>query len=189
MDIDWNAELLDQLDRHWHHQLQPRLDGLTDTEYFWEPTDGCWNVRPRGESTAPIAAGSGEYTIDFAIPEPEPPPVTTIAWRLGHVIVGVLGMRVASHFDGPAMDYQNFRYAGTAAEALSQLDEVYAGWCDGVRRLGVDGLAKPCGSAEGPYAEHSMATLVLHINREVLHHGAEIALLRDLYQHHGSGRG
>jgi hypothetical protein len=26
-----------------------------------------------------------------------------------------------------------------------------------------------------------MATLVLHINRETLHHGAEIALLRDLY--------
>jgi hypothetical protein len=27
-----------------------------------------------------------------------------------------------------------------------------------------------------------MAALVLHINREVLHHGAEIALLRDLYR-------
>jgi hypothetical protein len=26
-----------------------------------------------------------------------------------------------------------------------------------------------------------MAGLVLHINREVIHHGAEIALLRDLY--------
>jgi hypothetical protein len=26
-----------------------------------------------------------------------------------------------------------------------------------------------------------MATLVLHINREVIHHAAEIALLRDLY--------
>jgi hypothetical protein len=26
-----------------------------------------------------------------------------------------------------------------------------------------------------------MAALVLHINRETLHHGAEIALLRDLY--------
>jgi hypothetical protein len=25
---------------------------------------------------------------------------------------------------------------------------------------------------------------VLHVNREVIHHGAEIALLRDLYQHH-----
>jgi hypothetical protein len=27
-----------------------------------------------------------------------------------------------------------------------------------------------------------MAALVLHINREVLHHGAEIALLRDIYR-------
>jgi len=27
-----------------------------------------------------------------------------------------------------------------------------------------------------------MSTLVLHINREVMHHGAEIALLRDLYR-------
>ena len=26
-----------------------------------------------------------------------------------------------------------------------------------------------------------MAALVLHINREMLHHGAEVALLRDLY--------
>jgi hypothetical protein len=28
-----------------------------------------------------------------------------------------------------------------------------------------------------------MLDLVLHINREVIHHGAEIALLRDLYIH------
>jgi hypothetical protein len=30
-----------------------------------------------------------------------------------------------------------------------------------------------------------MAALVLHINREVIHHGAEIALLRDLYVRQG----
>jgi hypothetical protein len=27
-----------------------------------------------------------------------------------------------------------------------------------------------------------MAALILHINREALHHGAEISLLRDLYR-------
>jgi hypothetical protein len=43
------------------------------------------------------------------------------------------------------------------------------------------GLARPCGPAEGPWASASMAELVFHINREMLHHGAEIALLRDLY--------
>jgi hypothetical protein len=44
-------------------------------------------------------------------------------------------------------------------------------------------LARPVGPAEGAYAEHPYAALVLHINREVTHHGAEIALLRDLYAH------
>jgi hypothetical protein len=33
-------------------------------------------------------------------------------------------------------------------------------------------------------AKASMAELVLHINREMLHHGAEVALLRDLYLWH-----
>jgi hypothetical protein len=47
--------------------------------------------------------------------------------------------------------------------------------------LGTDGLARPCGASEGPYANRPMAALVLHINREVIHHGAEVALLRDLY--------
>ena len=44
-------------------------------------------------------------------------------------------------------------------------------------------LARPCGPAEGPYAELPMLALVLHINRELIHHGAELALLRDLYAH------
>jgi hypothetical protein len=43
------------------------------------------------------------------------------------------------------------------------------------------GLARPCGPAE-PFPDAPMASLVLHINREVIHHGAEIALLRDLYR-------
>ncbi len=179
--------LLDQLDWHWQHQLRPRLDGLTDEEYLWEPVPGCWNVRPRGAGDAPIQAGFGDVTIDFSFPQPQPPPVTTIAWRLGHVVVGVLGARNASHFSGPPCDYQGWDYAGTAAGALAQLDEAYARWTDGVRALDEEDLARPCGPAEGPWADRSMAELVLHINREVIHHGAEIALLRDLWAH-GLGR-
>ena len=59
----------------------------------------------------------------------------------------------------------------------------YAGWLSGVRALDSAGLAEPCGPAEGPYAAMPMATLVLHINREVFHHLAEVALLRDLWAH------
>jgi hypothetical protein len=182
MDLDWTKELADQLDWHWKAALRPRLDGLTDEEYLDEPVPGCWNVRPRGESTAPLQGGSGPFVIEFEMPAPEPPPVTTIAWRLGHVIVGVLAMRAASHFGGPATDYMTHDYAGTASEALAQLDDAYDRWVTGVRGLDADALAAPCGPAEGPYAEFPMATLVLHINRETIHHGAEIALLRDLYR-------
>jgi hypothetical protein len=181
MDIDWNAELLDQLDWHWQYQLRPRLEGLTDQEYFWEPVSGSWNVRPRTDATPADAPGSGDYTVDFAFPQPDPPPVTTIAWRTAHIVVGCLGMRNAAHFGGPPVDYQSYAYPGTAAQALSDLDAGYAVWTKGVRGLGTDGLARACGAAEGPYADHSMAALVLHIHREVIHHGAEISLLRDLY--------
>jgi hypothetical protein len=72
MGIDWNGQLVDQLDWHWRPHLRPRLDGLTD--------------------------------------------------------------------DGPT---------------------------------------------EGPYADHPLGSLILHINREAIHHGAEVCLLRDLYRNRG----
>ena len=180
----WNDRLLEQIGFHWTHALRPRLDGLTDEEYLWEPVPS-WSIRQRGTGTAAVQAGSGDVTIDFELPEPEPTPFTTIAWRLGHVVVGVLAMRNASHFGGPPADYESWDYAATADEALAQLDAAYAAWTAGVRALGDEGLEQPCGPAEGPYAEESLATLVLHIHRELIHHGAEIALLRDLYVHTG----
>jgi hypothetical protein len=189
-DRTWNPLLRDQIDWLWSNHLRPRLDGLTDDEYFWEPAPGCWSVRPRGTGDAPVQAGAGAMTIDFAMPEPDPPPLTTIAWRLGHVIVGVLAVRNAGHFGRAPTDYQSFEYAETAAEALAQLDAEYATWRAGVESLGESGLARKCGDAEKPYGERSMAELVLHINRELIHHLAEVCLLRDLHPriHQQTGR-
>ena len=176
-------DLVEQLDWHWQRQLRPRLEGLTDEEYRWEPVPGAWNVRPREPGAAPPQPGSGDFTIDWVFPEPRPARVTTIAWRMAHITVGVLAARLAGHFGGPPADYQTWEYAGTAAGALAQLDAAYAGWTAGVRGLDVEALRQPCGPVEGPWGDRPMSTLVLHINREVIHHGAEIALLRDLYAH------
>jgi len=95
--IDWSFQLAGQLDWHWREQLRPRLDGLTDAEYRWEPVPGAWNVRPRGTGTppagaapagaapagaapagaAPAGVGADEFVLEFAWPQPDPPPVTT----------------------------------------------------------------------------------------------------------------
>ncbi|WNB86267.1 DinB family protein [Cellulomonas sp. ATA003] len=181
-ELGWNPLLRDQIDWHWTNAVRPRLVGLTDDEYAWEPAPGCWSVRPRGTGTAPVQAGSGAMTIDFAMPEPDPPPLTTIAWRLGHVIVGVLAVRNAAHFAGAPTDYFAWDYAATADAALGQLDEQYAVWLSGVESLGEAGLARPCGPAEGDFADEPLAMLVLHIHRELIHHLAEVSLLRDLYR-------
>lgn len=53
---------------------------------------------------------------------------------------------------------------------------------EGVKALDAVALAAPCGPHEGPFAESPFAALVLHINREALHHGAELLLMRDLYR-------
>jgi hypothetical protein len=45
--LDWNFQLAEQLDFYWREQLRPRLNGLTDEEYRWEPVPGMWSVRPR----------------------------------------------------------------------------------------------------------------------------------------------
>jgi DinB superfamily len=99
------------------------------------------------------------------------------------VIIGVFAMRNHSHFGAPEASYETWPYATDATTALRQLDEQYRKWIDGVRGLSEDDLWRPCGPAEGPYADYPMAALVLHINREVIHHGAEIACVRDLYVH------
>lgn len=188
---DLPTVLLDQIEWHLREQLRPRLEGLTDEEYFFDPsgTGRAWTVHPRtpAEEQPPtsIQGGSGAMVIDFDAPEPDPAPLTTIAWRLGHLIVGVLAMRSHSHHGGPAADYMSWDYAATAEEALAQLDAEYDRWISGVRAWDADDLQVAVGEPEGPWAEHSRATLVAHINRELIHHLAEIALLRDLWAHRG----
>jgi hypothetical protein len=173
MDIDWNAEIAAQLQTHWSRQLRPRLDGLTDAEYFWEPVDGAWTVRRSPDD--------GRFVSDFAIPSPEPPPVTTIAWRLTH-ISALLEMGL-ERFGGPAVAWTDVTPpAGTADGALRHLDEVYGAWTGGLQSVGVAGLAAPAGPPGSVFEGWTTAGIVLHTQREVIHHGAETALLRDLFR-------
>lgn len=167
--MDWTTQLGDQLNWHWANQLRPRLDGLSDAEYFWEPAEGCWSVRPDA---------SGRYVMDLIRPEPQPPPLTSIAWRLCHIIGGVFAARNARYFGGAPFDHATFAYPSNAGDALSMLDQQYAVWKDGVAALDEAGLNSP---ARERFFEAPLAALILHINREVIHHAAEVALLRDLY--------
>jgi hypothetical protein len=100
---------------------------------------------------------------------------------MSHLIVGFAETN-GTHFGGQPVDPTTFRYAGTADEALGQLDTEHDTWIAGVRGLGASGMTQPQGPTQpAEFADAPMARLVLYTNVEVIHHGAEICLLRDLY--------
>lgn len=172
--------LLDQLDFYLHTQLFPRLEGLDDEEYFWEPVPGCWTV----------VEGPGGWAMQQAWPEPDPPPVTTIAWRLAHIGAANIGTRANAYFgdvDVPdAATFNDPRFTppipSSADAAIALLHEVWERWRDGLTGLGDARVLAPIGPFGGWFAEEPVAALVLHVSRETMHHGGEIGLLRDLYR-------
>ncbi len=64
--MDLRGLLVEQLTYHWDAQARPRLQGLTDEEYLWEPAPHAWSLRRRGEARSSMAAGRGEWLLDAA---------------------------------------------------------------------------------------------------------------------------
>ena len=107
--------------------------------------------------------------------------MTTIAWRLAH-LTEMFGSPTAPHFADPPADRPAISFSGSAQEALRQLDDGHEAWIRDVRDLGADGLARPQGAMSPPeFADAPLAKLIMYTHLEVIHHGAEICLLRDLY--------
>ena len=184
----WRDLLLDQLSFYWDFHLWPRLDGLADDEYLWEPASPAWSVR-RGPDGVP--------RLEQEVPEPEISPVTTIAWRMVHVGRDVLGRRARALFgptDAPAdadmFDPRHWPDAPiTAEDGLAMLEEGYRSWRAGIERLDDESLLRPIGPKGAEFAESPLAALVTHLSREAMAHGAEICLLRDLYRVQASPSG
>jgi len=155
-----------------HRRLTSRLEGMTDEEYFWEPGPDCWNLRPDADGTM-----RGDWGLVFD----EDPPITTIAWRMAHIFDCLTGERCATLLGlepEPPID----GLPRTADAARETLERAYAIWRGYLEKVDEKALWEKLGSIAGPYAEDTRLAFVLHIIDEYIHHGAEVALMRDLYR-------
>ncbi|MGI9051288.1 MAG: DinB family protein [Ilumatobacteraceae bacterium] len=159
---------------------------LTDTEYRWEPVAGAWSVRQQADGPVPGATaliGAGEWARDGGRPHPYPPPITTIAWRMHHLtemLRGRADWTVGDHsFTEEAM-----LVSGTAAAGLTELEAALGAWRAALLAADDEALDTIGHSTypDGSDAEEPFLEIVWWVNQEVLHHGAEIALLRDLHR-------
>ncbi len=167
------------LRNQWDHcceRLLKRLEGLTDTEYRWEPVAGCWNVRP--DSASP-----GGWTVDYPQTPPDPAPFTTIAWRLLHISDG--NSVYWEHAFGPGLrNFRDLAPHGDAAGAVKYLAESQRLVTAALAEMDDERLdeMRPTHFAVEWPARRVFAVLI----DEQVHHGAEVALLRDLYRNRGT---
>ena len=116
-------------------------------------------------------------------PHPWPPPFTTLAWRLTH-LTEMLCLR-ADHTAGTrTLSRDDHPVSGTAAAAVRAFDDAATAWRKAL--LSTDDATLDtvghCTCPHGSDREEPFIDIVWWVNQEVLHHGAEIALIRDLYR-------
>lgn len=158
---------------------------LTDAEYLWEPAPGAWSVRRKVDGPgagATVLVGAGEWGRDGGRPHPWPPPVTTIAWRIAHLADMLLG-RAEYTVGSRRGSEDDLVYSGEAAAGVALLAEGIGAWREALVTADDDALDQVGRSTypDGGDADEPFLEIVWWVNQEVLHHGAEIALLRDLY--------
>jgi uncharacterized damage-inducible protein DinB len=108
------------------------------------------------------------------------PGVSTLAWRIGH-IADLLTQERNATWLGVAGRPAPHGVPMTARDALEAFDAAFAGWLDVVEAVPVESLAELMGPVAGPYADSTKRAFVLHVLDELIHHGAEVALVRDLW--------
>jgi hypothetical protein len=183
--MEWGTQLVGQMEFYWDVHLRPRLDGLADDEFAWRPVAECFDLEPAADGR-----------LRYVEPAPVAELVTTLRWRLMHIAIGCFYMRASTFFgDGSVPDdadmfderHRPDTVPGDAAGALQFLDRSYTWWHDAIAALDDEAMTRPLGPKGEFFADEPMSALVLHVNRELMHHGGEIGLLRDLYREQRRG--
>lgn len=106
-----------QLDIAWA-LFEYHLEGLDDADCLWEPAPGSWTVRPDA---------AGRWAADWAEPEPDPVPATTIGWISWHI--GFWWTTTLGHcFRGGAPERAEIAWPGTAEAAIAWLRQLKDDW-------------------------------------------------------------
>jgi hypothetical protein len=174
-----------QIDWWWTRLFRPRLDGLTDDELWWKPVEDAWTPQ-RGDD------GAFHYDWPPGSRGEAPQPFTALSWRLCHLALPCLAGWSLSYegAEDPPPQMLALEFPETADEVVALVEHWWGRWRTAIAALDDDRLFAPLSSTgftvdapvmrlgrDDPLLHH-----VLHQHRELLHHGAEVNLLRDLYR-------
>jgi uncharacterized damage-inducible protein DinB len=169
-----------------NRRLRERLAGLSDEEYLWEPAAGCWSVRRREAARSSHPLGGGDWVFDYALEDPDPPPFTTIAWRLMHLTDVLGGYRLVLGGGAPTDTWME--PTPVAAAGIALWNEQATAFLRALEDEDDESLQRSVQVPWWPEAAPRWA-VVVNVVTEAIHHGAEIGVLRDLYARRDDVRG
>lgn len=167
---DQSVELLKvQMTDAWDG-LSRSLVGITDNEFYWQPVQNCWTVHQDERGT---------WIMDYAEPEPDPPPFTTIGWRIVHT-AACKWMYYEYAFGQAKLDWDDLDIPHNAEGAFAWLESGHRKLMQELERLTDDDLNELRRTNWGE--EWPTWRIFWAMIYHDLHHGAEMSCLRDLYE-------
>lgn len=163
-----------------------RLTGLGDEEFLWEPGPGAWSLRPRAHIRTSRSHGAGEWAWEYEPGQPSPAPLRTIGWLIWHMSAACLG-RADWTIGGHDLTDDDIPCPPTATAGIALLREAvgrYRAVFDEVpaHEFALVGRSQ---YPDGLDPQLPLREILWWQNREMIHHCAEVSLLRDLYRHRG----
>lgn len=162
-------------------EVRARLGSLTQEEFDWEPGPGSLRVVRRGKERTPRTLGTGAWVAEWPGEHDSPVP-RTVGWLVAH-LTETFFERWEWTFGEHRRRRADVEVSGEVGEAVAGLTRWVETWRAGVDALGEeDVLTVGRSQATEIDAAAPFGHLVLHLNRELIHHGAEIMVLQDLYR-------
>lgn len=185
-EFDWSilqvptpkAMALGQLGFSWL-ELAGRLSSVTQEEFVWEPRPDALSVVRRGTERTVRTVGTGEWVAEWPQGYDDPGP-RTIAWLVAHLTEG--------YFERWEWTFGQRQRRRADAVVHGEVDAARAELAHWIGRWQADAASVPdedfmtvgLSQATEIDAAAPFGHLVLHMNRELIHHGAEVFLLTDL---------
>lgn len=163
------APLMTQLDTSLDMAVA-RMAGLTDDEYWWLPEP----------SAATLVRVDGRL-VPATVPD-DTPRTRTVALLIGHL--GEMGTLRADYTTGShSLTRADLTWPDNAADGLAFLRTGWQAWRDALTSL-ADAELDVVGRSAFPMGldpQVPILDIAWWMNRELIHHTAEIAFIRDLY--------
>jgi len=152
------------------------LAGLTQEEALWVPSPDSYTVRQL----------QGIWVADWAEPEPNPAPPTSIAWVQWHIIWW-MSMVINHSFGDAQLQRQDVAWPGTT-ESLAEINRLRLHWIERLDQL-TEAELESADYTHWPYQDDRPFALVAGwVNIELMKNVAEMASLRRSSPLYSGGR-